>query len=199
MIEPEPCRCISGTAARDQSQVPPTLVRNTASQSAGSVVTTVPPQEKPAAVISTSRRPRRATISLVAVSAKSAALNVTDMHRCLRPSRLRIAAKRLLQAGVVAIDQRDETRLLVRTASRWRDRCRTPAPVTTAVRSHQSHVTALSMLRPPHAQIGGRIGAAKSRAPAELLRHALDRKRRAVGRHCADRPSALHLPRPIGK
>ena len=35
MIEPLFCRCICGTAARAHSQVPPTLVRNTASQSAG--------------------------------------------------------------------------------------------------------------------------------------------------------------------
>src|SRR4051812_50099535 len=49
MIEPLFCRCICGTAARAHSQVPPTLVRNTASQSAGAVVNTVPPQEKPAA------------------------------------------------------------------------------------------------------------------------------------------------------
>ena len=51
MIDPWPCRCICGTAARDHSQVPPTWVRNTASQSAGSVVTTVPPQDQLAAVI----------------------------------------------------------------------------------------------------------------------------------------------------
>ncbi len=107
MIEPLPCRCICGTAARDQSQVPPTLVRNTASQSAGSVVTTVPPQDQPAAVISTSSRP---CLRHNLRDRGFREIAVTDIAQMLRSVALRVAngCKRFLHAGGIAIDKRNE-------------------------------------------------------------------------------------------
>src|SRR5260221_14176141 len=56
-----------------------------------------------------------------------------------------------------------------------------PAPVTIAVRPANLMSGFPSLLCPPHAQIGSRIGTAEPRAPAELLRQARDRERRAIG------------------
>src|SRR5882757_4756077 len=104
MIEPLRCCCISGTAARDQSQVPPTLVRNTASQSAGLVVRTVPPQEKPAAAISTSSGPRHDVANHGL--RKIGLADIADMHRSFALRALD-RRQRLPQGLTIAIDQRD--------------------------------------------------------------------------------------------
>ncbi len=196
MIEPLRCRCISGTAARDQSQVPPTLVRNTASQSAGSVVSTVPPQEKPAAVISTSSLPCRAMISPTVVRAKLAA---PTSPTCIDASLFapEIAANVSCKPGASRSTKARDAPSFANSNALARP-MPDAAPVTTAVRpinlmSRPLYTSSTNCSdRPPNPR--------SRTAPASRILAPAARPKAARGRrHYAGRPSALHRFRPVGK
>ncbi len=196
MIEPPRCRCISGTAARDQSQVPPTLVRNTASQSAGSVVSTVPPQEKPAAVISTSSLPCRATISPTVVRAKSAA---PTSPTCIDASPLapEIAANVSCKPGASRSTKARDAPSFANSNALARPMPE-PAPVTIAVRPINLMLGPLYTSstkrsnRPPNRR-SRTARASRTLAPGAKQKAARGR------RYCTNRPSALRRFRPVGK